>query len=268
MKLSTRLCLVALGLSGAVSLHAVELKPETTQAFDRYIKLTEAELDQRMSAKNFLYVDKHPRDKSALWLGQPQVRPHKTLDQGQEIEIPGGLMQDWIGAIFLPGVTLEKVRGVLQDYANYKNYFRPDVIESRLDKRDGDRFDIFLRLYKTQFLTVVLNTKYSVQYGQLDPTRLYINSHSTRIAEVKNPKKKKYDQEKTPGDDDGLLWRINSYWRVQEADNGVYAELEAVSLSRDIPLGLGFLLKGFLEQFPRESMENTLQGLKQAVGVH
>ena len=194
--------------------------------------------------------------------------PGVTLDQGQEIEVPGGLVQDWIGAMFLPGVTLDKVRAVLQDYPNYKNYFKPEVVESRVDKKDGDRFDIFLRLFKNQFLTVVLNTNYSVQYGNLGPTRMYVNSHSTRIAEVKDPRKKKYDQEQTPGDDDGLLWRINSYWRLQEADNGVYAELEAVSLSRDVPLGLGFLLKGFLEQFPKDSMQNTLQGLRQALGVH
>jgi hypothetical protein len=267
MKLVNRACIFALGLA-VFPLRAVELKPETAQAFDRYVKLTEAELDQRMRPGNFLYMDKHPREKSALWIGQPQIVPHQTLDNGQEIPIPDGLVQDWIGAMFLPGVTLDKVRTVLQDYANYKNYFRPDVIESRLDKKEGDRFDIFLRLSKTQVLTAILNTKYSVQYGKLDTSRMYVNSHSTRIAQVKNPRKKKYDQEETPGDDDGLLWRMNSYWRLQEADDGVYAELEAVSLSRDIPLGLGFMLKGFLEQFPRESMENTLQGLKQAVGVH
>jgi hypothetical protein len=268
MKILRRYFVLALGLATALPIRAVELQPATTAAFDHYIKLTEAELSQRMTAKNFLYLDKHPREKSALWLGQPQVLPHQTLDQGQEIPIPGGLVQDWIGAMFLPGVNLEKVRAVLQDYPNYKNYFKPEVIESRLDKRDGDRFNIFLRLTKTQVLTVVLNSNYTVQYGQIDPTRMYVNSHSTRIAEVKNPKKKKYDQEEPVGDDDGLLWRIDSYWRLQEADNGVYAELEAVSLSRDIPLGLGFLVKGFLEQFPKESMENTLKGLKQAVGIH
>jgi hypothetical protein len=268
MKLVNRLVVFALAWGAFSAAGAVELQPETAAAFDHYIQLTEAELSQRMHPGNFLYMDKHPRDKSALWLGQPQVLPHKTLDKGQEIEIPLGLVQDWIGAMFLPGVTLDKVRAVLQDYPNYKNYFKPEVIESRLDKKEGDQYKIFLRLSKTQVLNVVLNTSYTVRYGTLDSTRMYVNSHSTRIAQVKNPRKKKYDQEETPGDDDGLLWRMNSYWRLQEADNGVYAELEAVSLSRDIPLGLGFLLKGFLEQFPRESMENTLQGLKQAVGVH
>ena len=274
MKLVNRLCCIALTLGAFSAAGAVELKPETAAAFDHYVQLTEAELSQRMKPGNFLYMDKHPRDKSALWLGQPQVVPHQTLDHGNPIEIPEGLVQDWIGAMILPGLTLDKVRTTLQDYPNYKNYFKPEVIDSKLDKKDGvdkkdgDRFDIFLRISKKQFLSVVLNTNYSVQYGKLDATHTYINSHSTRIAEVKNPAKKKYDREEPVGDDDGLLWRSNSYWRLQEADNGVYAELEAVSLSRDIPLGLGFLLKGFLEQFPKESMENTMRGLRQALGVH
>jgi len=33
----------------------------------------------------------------------------------------------------------------------------------------------------------VLNANYHVQYGELDPDRMYIDSRSTRLAEVKNP---------------------------------------------------------------------------------
>src|ERR1700722_6919705 len=139
MKLDHRLCFLALVWGTIPAAGGVQLKPETASAFNHYIQLTEAEFDQRTHPGDFLYMDKHPREKSALWLGQPQVLPHQTLDHGQEIQIPDGLVQDWIGAMFLPGVTLDKVRTVLQDYANYKNYFKPEVIESRLDKKDGDR---------------------------------------------------------------------------------------------------------------------------------
>ena len=67
------------------------------------------------------------------------------------------------------------------------------------------------------------------------------------------------------GDDDGFLWRLNSYWRFQAADGGIYARCEAISLSRDVPLGLGWMLKGFLEKFPKESMMNTLRGTREAI---
>ena len=67
------------------------------------------------------------------------------------------------------------------------------------------------------------------------------------------------------GDDTGFLWRLNSYWRFEQADGGVYAECEAISLSRDVPPILGWMIKGFLEKFPKESMQNTLRGTKAAV---
>jgi hypothetical protein len=93
---------------------------------------------------------------------------------------------------------------------------------------------------------------------------MFVNSHSTRIAEAKESEGPPGAEEPV-GDDSGFLWRLNSYWRFEEADGGLYAECEAISLSRDAPMGLGFLLKGFLERFPKESMQNTLRGTRAAV---
>ncbi len=95
--------------------HGAELKPQTSQAFDHYIQITEAELKQRMSQNHFLWIDARPREKSGLWLGMSTVNAHQTLDHDQEIPIPDGMVQDWIGDMFLPGVTLEKVRAIMQD---------------------------------------------------------------------------------------------------------------------------------------------------------
>jgi len=39
------------------------------------------------------------------------------------------------------------------------------VTESRVVNHAGDEFDVFLRLYKKQVITVVLNTNYHVRYG-------------------------------------------------------------------------------------------------------
>jgi hypothetical protein len=81
---------------------------------------------------------------------------------------------------------------------------------------------------------------------------------------VKDPGKST-TEEVAPGADSGFLWRLNSYWRFEAADGGVYARCEAISLSRDVPAGLGWMLKGFLESFPKASMANTLRGTRTAV---
>ncbi len=64
------------------------------------------------------------------------------------------------------------------------------------------------------------------------------------------------------GDDHGFLWRLNSYWRFYEADGGVYVQCNAISLTRDVPAGLGWLIRPFIENVPRESLNFTLEATR------
>ncbi len=63
----------------------------------------------------------------------------------------------------------------------------------------------------------------------------------------------------------GFLWAMNSYWRMEERDGGVYVECEAITLSRGVPLGLGMLVNPMLQSFAEESLKNTLEAKRQAV---
>jgi hypothetical protein len=226
-----------------------KLSPETTAAFDRYVSQAEAGMSQS------LMPDPNLRG------GEPRI---ESGSAGRNTKAPGGMIQDWVGSMFIPGATLAQVQSVMQDYANYKNYYRPKVIESKQLARSGEDFDVALRLFEQHILTVVLNATYHISYRMADSRHLTVTSHSVRIAEVKDPDTS-YVDELPPGDDSGFLWRLNSYWHFTAADGGVYAQCEAISLSRDVPTGLGWMLRGFLESFPRESMLNTLRGTKDAV---
>jgi hypothetical protein len=72
-------------------------------------------------------------------------------------------------------------------------------------------------------------------------------------------------RELPPGQDHGFLWRLNSYWRFEERDGGVYVECEAISLTRNVPLGLGWLVNPIIRSLPRESLANTLWATREAV---
>jgi hypothetical protein len=248
--------------------HAAGPSPETSSAFDHYVKLTEQEIDQR-TGSDFVSLEKNSRQKTLVWLGQTVIEPNKTLDQGHEIDIPDGLLQDWIGDIYLEGETIDRVRDMLLNFADYKIYFKQQIIESKLVKRDGDHFDAFLRFYKRQVTPIVLNTQLSTIYTLVDPTRASIAYRSTHIAEVAHPNKKNtYDQERSAEDAAGYLWRLNFYYRLHQTDDGVYAELRLISLSR--PGGgmhPGRFLSGF-EGFPRELLEAFLSGLRDAFPLH
>ena len=249
-------------LAAPCALPFAKLTPQTTAAFDRYVEVAEGRMNRDLDAERFLHASAEL--KARLRGGELVIEPGSVLDSGKESKVPDGMIQDWLGEMFIPGATIAQVRDFLQDYDNYKKYYAPEVIESKLISHQGDDYDIFLRLYKKHVLTVVLNTNYHVHYGMLDPRRMYTISHSTRIAEVKNPKQS-YSEEEPIGNDTGFLWRLNAYWRFEEADGGVYAQCQAISLSRDVPLGLGWMIRGFLAKFPKESMQNTLQGTKAAL---
>jgi hypothetical protein len=265
----SRLILTAILLSA--SLHAAQLKPETAAAFDRYIKVTEEEMNKHRGFNDFLWLDhRDPKEKSLVWLGQPSVAPLRTLDHGQPIDVPGCVIQHWIGVTYLDEPPLEKVRDVILNFADYKNFFKQQVIDSKLIKRDGDQFDFLLRLYKKQISTVLLNVKGTAKFTQVDPTKIFVACLSTHVGEVSHPKNKKaWDDELDPEDEAGYLWRLNLYYRLQQSDNGVYVELEVISLGREAggKLNASRLLTGF-ETFPQELTQGIVDGLHDAFPHH
>jgi len=259
MRLAATLILGALAVSGA---RAAELKPETVQAFDRYIRDSEARLDQGLRpGGTFLWVDAEPQRAAHVRQGQLAV---ESRGGRNTVAVPGGLIHDWIGAVFIPKVTLGKTLAVVQDYDRNRDNYKPEVLASRLVSRDGNDFKVYLRLMKKKVVTAILDTDYDVRYFPLDGGRCYSRAYSTRIAEVKNAGKR---DERTlpPGQDSGFLWRLYSYWTFQERDGGVYVECEAISLTRAIPAGLGWLIESIITTLPRESLANTLRETRAAV---
>jgi hypothetical protein len=245
---------------------AADLQSATAAAFERYTKLTEQALDKRVGPHDFLWLDRHPKEQSLVWLNQSVIAPLKTLDQDQQIQVPGGAIQDWMGTLLLESATLERVRDFVLDYADYKQYFKQFFTDSRLVKRDGDRFDAFLRLSRKQFATVMLNMNVAANYVALDSTHAYVVCHSTHIGEVEHPKEKDpADQERPAADAYGYLWRQNVYWRMEQTGDGVYVELESITLSRPAGgLSPGRFLNGFVQNFPRDFVEGSIEALHQA----
>ena len=139
-----------------------------------------------------------------------------------------------------------------------------EVEKSQLVSREGPEFRIFYRLRRKKVITVFYNTLHTVVYRQQDAQRASSRSATTRIAELDHPGEPG-ESEKPVGDDRGFLWRLNSYWRFMEADGGVFVECESISLSRSIPFGLSWLIKGYVESIPRESLESTLTSIRDGI---
>jgi hypothetical protein len=241
----------------------------TIEAFDRYVAAAESRAHEELAGnKTFLHIDVLPEPQraqnyAALRRGQPLVQRSPQCEPRCPA-IPAGLLHDWTGIVFVPGVTLAEALAALQDYDRDTVYYQPQVIGAKLLSSSENHFRVFLRLKQTQVITVVLDTEYEVRYSILDSTHAASQSHSTRISEVENADSAQ-ERIGSPGADHGFLWRLYSYWHFDQADGGVYIQCNAISLTRDVPAGLGWLIGPFIQKIPQESLRFTLTATRQAL---
>jgi len=249
---------------------ATELRAEATQGFDQYVRLTESRIQGEVAPGGvFLWADGLPEPRRSeafarLERGEVISTRLQTADPSGRFSTPGALIHHWVGTIFIPGISLGQVLAVVQDYDHHAEYYKPEVMQSKKVEQIGSDFKVHYRLRKKKILTIILDADYDVHRHFLDATHAYSNSISTRIAQVENAGQPG-EHELPPGNDGGYLWRLNSYWRYFDSGKGVYVQCEAISLTRDIPTGLNWLVGSFVQSVPKESLDFTLQSTRAAV---
>lgn len=180
------------------------------------------------------------------------------------LQAPDGLIHDWVGVICIPGTTVQKTLALLQNYDNHKNIYQPEVIGSKLIGRQGNDFQIYLRLRKKKFLTVILDTDHDVRYFPVDSTRWCCHSRTTRICEVEDAGSPA-ERVRPPDTGYGFLWRLHSYWQFEEGENCTYVECRAISLTRDVPSALAWIIEPIILKLPRDSLKATLEATRRAL---
>jgi hypothetical protein len=268
--LAVALHLVATDVARAGEPALPKLKNETREAFERYLNLVETRNEEELKrGTSLLWVDGLPREQraaayAALERGEVKMQKLEILENGKALRCPGGMIHHWTGVVFIPRAKLDDVLDVLQDYDQHSAYYAPDVERSKLESREGDHFRVFLRFRRHKVITVVLNTEHEVEYFHDAPGRAHSRSSAARIAEVENAGKSD-EREKTPGDDNGFMWRMETWWRMEERDDGVYVQSEVASLTRDIPAVLSWMIRPFVTGIPKESLTFTLEATRKAV---
>ena len=256
------LVVMLLAVAGAAS--AADLQPQTIVAWDRYVAETERQMAATLNDQaRFVWVDglQEPDRRTrlaALRAGGLLIERLETKDGGKKLEAPGGLIHHWLGAVFVPGASVDQAVALLQDYDRHSEIYKPAIVQSKLLARDGDMFRMSLRFFMKRVISVVVNTEHEARFSRPSPTRAYSRLVSTRIAEVEHPGTSR-EAEKPVGRDGGYVWRLNSYWRFLERDGGTYVQCESITLSRRIPTGLGWLIGPFVTSIPRDSLTFLLE---------
>ncbi|HEX6165077.1 MAG TPA: GtrA family protein [Vicinamibacterales bacterium] len=253
--------------TGANTAYEAVLQAKTLRDFAKYVANVESRRTREIEAREpFLDIERLPADQrarafAALKRGEVIVTRGAAYDSGtNEINIDGGLVNHWRGTVFVPKVRLDDLLKVLQEPQADKHK-QEDVISSRVVSRDGDKQKVYLRLRRTKFVTVVYDTEYDVEYRRIAADRALSNSISTKVVEIENagtPKERALPE----GNDHGYMWRLNSYWRYKQHEDGVLVEIESLTLSRDLPAIIGPLIRPIVTSTARESMTRTLASVR------
>jgi hypothetical protein len=165
----------------------------------------------------------------------------------------------------VPQATGEDILALLTDYDHLSRYYSPQVVLAKALSNNGHRATLSMRFKQHRAITVVLDAEFESHSGLIDRGRRgYSFSRSMHIWQVDHAGS---DQERrrAEGEDDGFLWRLNSYWSFEQTGRGLRVQCEAVSLTRDVPVGLGWLIVPIIQTLPRESLEFTLSATRTAL---
>jgi hypothetical protein len=259
------IALIALLAAASAVPAAAQPSAETAKAFDEYVANAEEQIQREESAvESFLIGPPASRGARGAALRRGQVIVEERGDA--TAEVPGGLIHHWVGTVFIPRASVTDVLGIVQDYDNVARYYQPEVMSSRLISHSGDDFRIALRMREHKVITVVLDAEYTVDYGRFDGAHRLSWSRSTRVTEIADAGGP-HEHAVADADSHGYLWRLNSYWRFVQDGDGVIVQCEAISLTRSVPAGLGWLIGRFVREIPRQSLEATLGATRDAVGA-
>jgi hypothetical protein len=248
-------------LFSPVASHATELKQETVRTWDVYVETSDLQMRERMH-RNFLWVDESQDRIQRVRNGEILV---SSVGPRSPKPVPSGLIHDWIGAAFIANARLEDVLFAARSYDQYKNFYQPAVVDSKSLGSAGDCDKYSMRVVNNEVITeTALDGEFEACYVRVDAKRWYSIGHSTRVQEVRGYGRPD-ERDLPPGEGSGYIWRLYSIARFEQADDGVYVELEAIALSRDIPLAVRWLVAPVVRNISKNSLLTSLRQMQAAV---
>ena len=238
---------------------AAEPTPEATSSFNAYVGTVEDRFAQQHRSSGVFLAE---QDQARLRNGELII---EKLAPAVPAGFPGAMLHHWRGTAFAPGATAADFEHLMRNFSAYPRYYAPQVVQAKILSQQDDHYQIVMRVKQHHVITVVMDTAYDVTFARVDARRGYSISRSTRISEIDSAGTAK-EHALGPGEDHGILWRLNTYWSCEERDGGLYMQVESVSLTRAVPMGLGWAIGPFVESVPRESLEFTLRSTRGALG--
>jgi hypothetical protein len=235
-----------------------EPTPAAISAFNSYSTAVELRLAQQHRSPNAFLAPAASDPKSEETRLRQGELTIERLTPSTGADFSGALLHHWRGTAFAPGAKAADFERLMRDFNSYPRHFSPQVLRAKVLRQEEDRAQVWMRVRQRHVITVVMDTTYDIAFGQLDAQHGFSISRSTRITEIDSVGAGA-ERPLSANEEHGFLWRLNTYWSYEERSGGLYLQIEAVSLTRSIPRGLGWVMRPYVESIPRESLEFTLR---------
>ena len=255
---------IAMVLAGITArANAAELRSATERAWREYLRAAGIRLQARVEGRTpFLWMDEAPDRAARVKRGDTVVAP--LVGHGTQA-VSNGLIHDWIGVVFIPSASIESLLGVVHDYDRYKDIYRPVVTDSRsIDSgAEGQEFSMVWQRH-VLFVDAAMRGRYHARDVIISQHRGYSIVEAITLQQIEDYGRSA--QHLLPPDTGGgFIWRIYSISRYEERDGGVYLEIEAIALSRDVPSSLRWLVNPVVNHLSVTSMSTTLRQTRDAM---
>jgi hypothetical protein len=242
---------------------AGDLQTGTLSAWDDYIKSASSRMQDRVDGTQpFLWMDESTDRRLRVRRGEILIAP--LVSHGTQA-VPNGMIHHWIGATFLAGATIEALKSVVEDYDAYHETYKPAVIASKaLGCTATDREFSMTWQRHVLFINAAIQGQYRSHEVMLNERRGYDVTGTMRVQEIEDYGRPG-ERLLPPDTGSGFIWRLHSIARYEERDGGVYLELEAFALTRDIPPSLRWLVTPVVNRLSINSLTMTLQQTRRAV---
>jgi hypothetical protein len=260
----------------AASCEAARLRPSANRAFESYVADLESRLIRQHARTEtylaWLNVEASQRGSLERQLTSGEIRVEPV--NGGTRQLHAALLHHWRGAAFVPNATAKDMLALLRDFHHWSGHYAPDVVSSHALRNEGESTTLAIRFKKRIVISIVLDAEYKAEARLTGNDRGYSISRSTHFWQVDDPGTAQ-ERHRPEGEDDGFLWRLNSYWSFAQAEGveqgrigeGLLIECEAVSLTRDVPVGLGWLITPIIGNLPRELLTSAITATKNALAA-
>src|SRR5262249_42560931 len=155
----------------------------------------------------FLSIDTAPAEAAKLRRGEVFAAP---VTPNMPLKVPGGLIHDWTGSIFIPNARVGDVLRVVHDYSQYGALYHPNILNAKplASSESDDRFSMLL-VNKSFFAKSALDSDCHSTFTRLDDQRWYSVTETTRVQEIADfGGASQYTLPEGHGA--GMIWRLHS----------------------------------------------------------